>query len=187
MSDWLSTLASASSRLASRMAASSATLGWNSWDLLLNVCGRGVGSGSTGSTEQQNVMYNTVFDSRPRRDKVGRDDGQLSNGGARQSRKAGCLRSVRLATPASVVMGTMGMSRSAMVSSGSLRAFAPSTQHAQHSQRRPRLGVMAPHSGGGGDGASQALDAPSTRAHTQRPLDTTTTTLQAPLLTLYTL
>lgn len=40
-----------SSLVASNMAASSATLGWNNWDLLFNVDGKGVGSGSTGSTE----------------------------------------------------------------------------------------------------------------------------------------
>lgn len=40
-----------SSWVASKMAASSATRGWNSCDLLLRVDGRGVGSGNTGNTE----------------------------------------------------------------------------------------------------------------------------------------
>lgn len=40
-----------SSWVASKMAASSATRGWKSCDLLLRVDGRGVGSGNTGNTE----------------------------------------------------------------------------------------------------------------------------------------
>lgn len=43
-----------SSLVASKIAASSATRGWKSCDLLFNVDGKGVGNGNTGNTEKRN-------------------------------------------------------------------------------------------------------------------------------------
>lgn len=50
MRDWSRSVTKLSSCVARRMAASSATRGWNNCDLLFSVDGNGVGSGNTGNT-----------------------------------------------------------------------------------------------------------------------------------------
>lgn len=49
-----------SSLVASNIAASSATRGWKSCDLLFNVDGKGVGSGNTGNTENKNFICSII-------------------------------------------------------------------------------------------------------------------------------
>lgn len=57
ISDCNSSVTKLSSRVASKIAASSATRGWNNWDLLLRVDGKGVGSGNTGNTVKTMKLF----------------------------------------------------------------------------------------------------------------------------------
>lgn len=58
--DWISKDTKFSSRVANRIAASSATRGWNNCDLLLSVAGSGAGRGNTGNTGREKIS-NYIF------------------------------------------------------------------------------------------------------------------------------